>query len=33
MIIGFSSLAEAAEKGICFTFLPDIAQTVSMSGK
>ena len=35
MIISFSPLTEAAEKtekGICFTLLPDIAETASMSG-
>jgi len=35
MLTNFSSLtehAETAEKGICFTFLPDIAETAPMSG-
>jgi len=35
MFISFSSLTERAENtenGICFTLLPDIAETASMSG-
>ena len=31
-LLSLAESAETAEKGICFTFLPDIAETASMSG-